>query len=432
MTPEVKKFIEDNICLIENNEFQKMYNIALCKLSCDQIVELDEILLNTDIYKDRYIPFYFSSHRIRQIKCYNVGFGDCFLCKNIADDNAKMLVDCGKHKSKPSSDVIKDICKEFQNVKRTYLILSHLHSDHYSGLEEIFKVQPSLKFNEVYLPNYIANGSLELYAEMIFQAPDSNLGKMARAVLQIPSIFYENLNNGSKIHFLSEGGKVFNYLCAFEALLPRKNNSRRIFNDPALIKEFCEAYKQIIGYEENESGDVVVTINSEQNVSERLKALLAEIPQKELPAIDKKEVDELKKRFKNHHNELSLAFHELYVENEKNVLFLGDAEKKNVQYLAKGKLKGNYCFVKVQHHGTKNYFCNQLPPSKYCVISNGKEKDSWEISGLYDAHYAGKTKLVCINNSNCELLKNGVCCDSKTYHSAMCGSSHFFEEIDII
>ena len=101
---------------------------------------------------------------------------------------------------------------------------------------------------------------------------------------------------------------------------------------------------------------------------------------------------------------------------------MGDAEATDIKQLAdNNKFKNEYCFVKVQHHGTKNHFYNALPTAKYYAIPNGGSRVGWELTTLYDICYGMKTTFVCSNRSNCVLYQHGVPCKSATQNNAICG-----------
>lgn len=419
----IRKIVDENKDLINQGEFDFLFEQILGEHGYQVDEEFFKMCKDAGIGGaniEELKNMYYCNHRIKQIKCYNVGFGDCFLCKDDTDNGAKMLVDCGGEAHKLSA-VATDLMCEYANVSRKYLMLSHLHKDHYDGLHKLFKAQSQLKFNAVYLPNYITNGSLELYASMIFLDPNSDLAREARDVLQIPGILQKNCAPNAKIYFLSEGGKVFNSLCAFETLLPRRHRERLWNEDIEPIREFCERYKKILGYTEDESGSVTVSINVERNVIDLVEEFY-HFANENNERVSESELKKLKKHFKTNRNELSLAFHELGIEDSQNVLFLGDANPTDIKHLAdNNKLKHEYCFVKVQHHGTRNYFYNGLPVSKYYGISNGGGRESWEITDAYDFQYGKCASFVCTNNCNCKKFKNNIICNAHSNMKTQCG-----------
>ncbi|MDD6994944.1 MAG: hypothetical protein SPH68_01015 [Candidatus Borkfalkiaceae bacterium] len=214
---------------------------------------------------------------------------------------------------------------------------------------------------------------------------------------------------------------MFNSLCAFEALLPRRHRERLWNEDIEPIREFCERYKEILGYTEDESGSVTVSINIERNVIDLVEGFY-HFANENNERVSESELKKLKKHFKTNRNELSLAFHELGIEDSQNVLFLGDAKPTDIRHLAdNNKLKHEYCFVKVQHHGTKKHFSDRLPSAKYYALPNGKSKDACELSALYDCKYGRQKIFVCSNNINCELYKNNCNCNAKSKTATQCG-----------
>lgn len=418
------KLIEKHIDKIDRNDFISLFDEIISEHDVKECEKVFNAMVEADIEEaniEEVKKTYYKNHRIKQIKCYNVGFGDCFLCKDNNENGPKMLVDCGKHRSFNNLAVLNDVYDELIMAKQKNLMISHLHQDHYNGVSQLLATHQDLKFDNVYLPNYISNGSLELYASTIFLDPNSDLAREARYVLQIPGILQKNCTPNARIYFLSEGGKAFNSLCVFEALLP-KNNRERLWNENIEpIREFCERYKEILGYVENESGSVTVSINLEESISELVEKFYNQASEK-YERVSKSKINELKKRFKTNRNELSLAFHELGIEDSQNVLFLGDAEPTDIKHLAdNNKLKNEYCFVKVQHHGTKNYFYNKLPKANWFVISNGGNRQSWEITKDYDYQYSKNTNFICTNNCNCEKFKNNIICDAYKKLNTKCG-----------
>ena len=49
MSPEVKNFIEDNISLVDKNNFHEFYSKAFVELSLKQVLELEEVFLTAKV-----------------------------------------------------------------------------------------------------------------------------------------------------------------------------------------------------------------------------------------------------------------------------------------------------------------------------------------------------------------------------------------------
>ena len=431
MSPEVKKFIETYIEDIESGDFQKVFSIARHMLTCAHVLELQSRLCISGICcKSECLSLCQKNHRIHQIKCYNVGFGDCFLCKGENEDSAKMLVDFGGAKN--FKMVKNDLKHEFSSADKRYLMLSHLHKDHYSGLTKVNDGSNVFLFDEIYLSDYIASGGIEFMGEVLLSSQDNILLNLVRSILKIPALLFRYVKDDTKVYLLCQGNVVYNSLCSFEVLLPLKNNKFYLHHRgdlEDLIRSFAKEYIKLLDYSPYSNGEtscIQVYSNNLGEVIDRLIDDLIQKGQERNVSVDEKI---LKERFDNYHNSLSLAFHELSVPDQKNVLFLGDAEPTDIDAIVKsGKVANQYYFVKVQHHGTKNHFYNALPTAQYYAISNGGNRDSWEISALYDAQYGA---LRCINNCNCELAKKGVSCKSKAKTSGECGTNASFISIKI-
>lgn len=366
-----------------------------------------------------------SSNRIHQIKCYNVGFGDCFLCKDNNESHPKMLIDFGARKT--DKEVIKDVIDELSETEIKYLMLSHLHEDHYRGLKNIKAKGENqlLQFDEIYLSDYIASGGIWFMGKVLLSTQNNTLLNFVRAILKIPALLPGYVKNDTKVYLLCQGNIVHNSLCDFEVLLPLNNN--RFYTHhrgdlEELIGTFAQRYINLLNYVPYSNGETSsIQVNSD-NLGEEIDHLIDDLI-REGQGMDVSVNEKmLKEMFDNYHNSLSLAFHELSVPNEQNVLFLGDAEPMDIDALVQnGRFKNQYCFVKVQHHGTKNHFYNALPAAKYYAITNGKSRAGCELTALYDACYGANTTFVCSNSCNCELYKKGAPCNSATINSAICG-----------
>ena len=421
----IKKIIEENAKLIDESNFDEIYSKIINKHHFEECDKVFEIFSKVDIIEDKnsIIRNYHMMNRIRQIKCYNVGFGDCFLCKDKNECGPTMLVDFGGE-TKKLINVTSDLIREFSSSKRKYLMLSHLHRDHYCGLKHL---QRKVVFDEIYLPNYIANYGIEILGEVLLTSTNSALINLVKEMLKIPGLLHDCVNNKTKVHLLLEGGSIHNSLCAFDVLLPLKNsicyNANRVLPNfvSEQIQKFAEAYKRLIGYEESENNDVIVSISND-NLVKDVETLI----NKMLNSRQDNEINfnqsEIKKKFDNYHNALSLAFHQKYVKDDENVLFLGDSVPKDIKYLAdNNKLKNEYYFIKVQHHGTKNYFHNTLPKTIWLAIPNGGNMQSWQITKDYDCKYGNNTNFICTNNCNCEKFKNNIFCDAYKNLDTQCG-----------
>lgn len=421
-----KKIILNNVQIIDENNFVELYDKIISEYDYNEWKDVKDKLKKANVGEGMVGDVeskYYQTHRIKQIKCYNVGFGDCFLCKDGTDNGAKMLVDCGGEARKLSA-VATDLMCEYANVSRKYLMLSHLHKDHYCGLKYL---QDKCDFNEIYLPNYITNYGIEILGAVLLTSTNKTLINLVKEILKIPGLLSNFVTNTTSVKLLVEGDSVCNSLCAFDVLLPLKNKS--YFNIKEFlperigveIEEFSKQYKFLVGYNESEEYNCTISIHNDSLVN-RIEQLIEQVVGLRNDVDLHINQSELKKIFKRYHNALSLAFHEKYVKEYENVLFLGDAEPTDIRHLTdNNKLMNEYCFVKVQHHGTRNYFYNGLPVSKYYAISNGGGRESWEITDAYDFQYGKCASFVCTNNCNCKKFKNNIICNAHSNMKTQCG-----------
>lgn len=434
MSPEVECFLQKKkiLELIDQEDFLKLCDITLKQYDYSKWLEILQTFREADVEGDfeSIMPYNCDLHRIKKIKCYNVAFGDCFLCKN-EDYNSVMLVDCGTYPTFNNPSVVNDICQEMKERREKNIMISHLHRDHYNGIADLFINDPTLKINNLYLPNYISNGSLEILAEVIFADKHSALAKAVREILMIPGLFSRHFENGAKIHFLSENGLIKNKVCRISVLLPRKNLvKQKAILDNSKIEAFCKEYVKIFRNTEDAEGRITVSVSLDLDYGERISQLISEyLENNEETNLSKDELEKIKNRFNTRLNSLSLAFDEWYTCEAHNVLFLGDAVCNDIEYVCNTHANNSYKFIKVSHHGTRNYFYKELPQADYYAISNGASKDSWEISTRYDCRYGRNTCFICSNNKNCELHKNGCSCNSVHYNRAICGFPLFHEII---
>ncbi len=431
----IKKIIEKKIDLIELGSFYSLFEQIIREYDyqvCKEFFEiLDKAKIKVDVESIK--SSYYLMNRIKQIKCYNIGFGDCFLCKDGTDNCSKMLVDFGARKT--DNAVINNLANELSATDKKYLMLSHLHIDHYRGFSHVNVTDiQHFNFDEIYIPNYITNNGLEFLGEVLLSSNSISLLEQVKTLLKIPLLFPKYVKKDAKIFLLREGNRIYNSLCAFEVLLPQRQSVSYILNPQTeqIVRNFADAYRNLLGYIEEGEEFATIRVYSEM-IEKEFDGLIERLLERKLDINITMNERKLKKRFDGFHNSLSLAFHESLVDDCRNVLFLGDAESTDVKYLAdSNKLKNEYCFVKVQHHGTRDYFYNGLPVSKYYGISNGGSREGWESSALYDVHYGDKSTLICTNNCNCELTRKGVHCKSKTKVSAKCGTNALFRIVDIL
>lgn len=420
----IKTIIKENIDLIEQGAFDSLFERIIREYTyqtCKEIFDIfDSAGIKVELETIRRRRY--QMNRIKQIKCYNVGFGDCFLCKDGTDERPKMLVDFGARKA--DNAVINNVAVELSKTVKKYLMLSHLHEDHYRGFRHVNATAiQHFNFDEIYIPNYITNNGIEFLGEVLLSTNSTSLLEQVKTLLKIPLLFPKYVKKDTKIFLLREGNRIYNSLCAFEVLLPQRQSISLILNPQTeqIVRNFADDYRNLLGYIEEGEEFATIRVYSE-TLEEEFDSIIEKLLERKLEFNIITDERKLKKRFDGYHNSLSLAFDELFIENAQNVLFLGDAERNDVEYLAdNNKLKEEYCFIKVQHHGTKSHFYHNLPFAKYYAISNGARRADREISGLYDHHYGKTGAFICTNNTNCEICRCRCICTENCNRATQCG-----------
>lgn len=370
--------------------------------------------------------------RIEKISVYNVGFGDCCLCEN---EEALMLVDCGAKKNNTFfADTINKLDAKFtsEENKERYMVLTHLHEDHYSGIKSL---DSTIKFDKIYLPNYVSKTSLRILGAALIESSSNRIIKQVINILKKPQLFSKRIDPNSKINLLAEEDYFVNRLGKFDVLLPLKsdiymdihteneierlaNIEKQLFaNHEEVLSDFAYRYWQIVRYNESEN---TLTISEDLDQINGLITELMEYNDKQNNTKGSIDIDKIYQRL---HNRLSLAFQDKYDDTTKHLLFLGDAEKSRIHKVIKsGRLHESYEFIKVQHHGTKSYFTNKLPVSKYYSISNGLINYNWNIDERYDDIYSSNTNsnIICTNSSNCMKRMKGANCTLRTKADSYC------------
>lgn len=343
-------------------------------------------------------------NRIEEVEMFDVRFGDCFVCSN--KYRAAMLVDCG------STIASAAVSKKLSMFYHKYLMISHFHNDHISGISQLANVH----FNEVYLPNIIDPCIIGLsFATLLISRKTSPLHQLAlNLLLTIPNIV-SCLTYKSKIVFFKRGDVYCNRLDSFRILWPsfEDNKARTIlgqlenYDRRELLQRAYAAAREYFGILEDNltSSDGVEIIEITDNNQGQLSSLSSIVESFISRQDGELSVSKsLKNSISDWQNEISLCFDNFTDYNrQNNVLFLGDLpkdifENKLVPYNDIPLLPA-YRAIKVPHHGTKNYFTDLLPPSDYLLISNGKARKGWEISVYYGLCY--RTRAICCTNYHC-------------------------------
>ena len=279
-----------------------------------------------------------------------------------------------------------------------------------------------------------------LLGAVLLHQPSEQLVELARAILSIPKLLNGFVADHTKVYFLSAGSTISNSLCSLRVLLPAQQHHNFEESLPPLEQErlwqFYRDYISILGYEEGRD-EVAFATFGRDTLPQEIDALIdGFLDETNRYTNNTKETERggqfkesnlekaLREQFKRYHNSMSLAFHQLGVADEENVLFLGDAVSKDIEELhAVSWLKQRYCFVKVQHHGTKSHFVSNLPQATYFAFSNGGAYSSKSISCLYNCQYGPRTSFICSNDSNCDMAQSNCICYAQKHSCTKCSFS---------
>ena len=373
---------------------------------------------------------------IKSIYVFNVGYGDCAILSN--SDNCAMLVDCGSTYKKKSSNVIglnstqiyvDDVAEKVEEIMmkfdKKYLLISHLHNDHFNCLQ-YFK---NIVFDEVYLPNYLDNNYLDITFAEILLCKEKRRNNLI-ALLNIPHLLgkHKLINNNTRIKFVNANDKIYNDLGTFEILAPQKkkykfNNNicgllrkNETINDLKLkyLNQFVEAdNKDFYSFKNNQDMYNLIYTKTLNNNFDQINLI-------------KKYEKEIKSYYYKLHNDLSIVFHNIYNDNYK-VLFCGDSKTSNLKKI--NKYHEKYKVIKVSHHGTEDYYFEYLPKTDYLIINNTKYRNYKKISKKYDDMYGSDSILICTDNNNCEKICNNISCNCVMNKKAICKIKKYYEVI---
>ncbi len=368
---------------------------------------------------------------INSIDVYNVLFGDCLY---LHLDQRGVLVDCGSTRKSVYADLVID--DVLNNNEEMSLVVTHFHKDHYSLIQRFsdkcfFDKRFSHKrFSEVFVPDFFSRNSIrvQMYV-LLLSAVGSNIYKNALAMLTLIPKIITSVKADALINFVKKGDKIH----SMPVLWPDPNEEtikgleekmenlfrsyrRKTANDANdVVGQIIEDFKIYYNdhYNDNPTGND--SQNSHQVSAEKI--LMKDPVEAAQKAMEKR--DELgipkegildrktKKAVLSIQNSSSIVFHN--TEGDNTALFLGDVDKKNYEKHVRPEVKKQYRYIKVAHHGTRDYYTGELPASSYLIISNGGWKSA-PISCMYKNRYR-KVLFVCTNNNYCEYrqsLPNGV------------------------
>lgn len=384
---------------------------------------------------------------LQNIDIYNVKFGDCFILENADNthNSNKMLVDFGSVQ-KIRQSVINGVNYALTTAKSKYLMVTHFHSDHYKGIKELNK---NIIFDEIYLPNYFSKDIVKLQFTLLSVLSESHPAyQIAYNLLSVIPDLFRHLNYKTQIVFVKRGECIYNNVDSFRILWPNVNSfddkAKQLYDELinyyninieklSYIEELTEEYFSLVpDSREWEGNSCVLQFEGFELRSERFQQMKTEIDNisigKEKPK--KRLKNSLSKEISSYQNRVCICFDNGFENNilhNKCVLFLSDICSEHLQEIIESKddtqlaLLNCYNTIKVPHHGTKDYFVENLPLSSHMVVPNGYAKiNSWKITALYGWHYKNR-KFICADYSACDYSLAKCECDAYKCNSCMCG-----------
>ncbi|MDE5896856.1 MAG: hypothetical protein K2H43_03455 [Clostridia bacterium] len=373
------------------------------------------------------------------IRIFNVNFGDCFLLE--CGENAKMLVDYGSS-TRLSPAVTTQVNAKLLHAKHLYLTLTHFHKDHYSGIQ---KLGGFVQFDEVYLPNFFSKEHFRLQFALLFAlSPTHESAVIAKNLLSVIPDLQTHLRSDSAICYVNRGDTILNRTGNYRILWPQLPDSdaeaQRLYRELRpylesdesilLVNRAADHYFEALSRTYEDDGGIR-RLAAESIDFERIREVLYSFASsKKRFQPPKRLTRKLSKAISDYQNSICLCFDTDHgnscSNNGKPALFLSDIDPANYKIIAAGKdglkLADVYSAIKVPHHGTKNYYINDLPESDFLIISNGKSAHSgWEISPLYGLRYIGR-ELLCTNYKDaCGYEPTGKQCFACDHNYCTCG-----------
>lgn len=360
------------------------------------------------------------AEKMRELLMMNVGFGDCFI---LSEENDGMLIDFGSIQS-IHTRLVSDVESQILNKNIRRCLLTHFHSDHYKGINELANL-PSMKnrFSEIILPNIYFNQAAFRIQLFRLIALSKYGGAWLDAYNYVSSKvrFQQLLVAGGHFHYVAESAQFRIGKTEYTVLAPSRTDLIKLGEmellqyvdewlngrDDKAQDEIRQLYREIIQATfQTMKFDDAREFTAEKFVERKdwdidLESLLQKIEQfselkLSIPIDKQKKLDGLQRSFSYDWNRLSIVFKA----NDDSLLMTGDMKKRVWDGVVRHYCRNHIAVFKVPHHGTKDYFCWDFPQDSQYLISNGQCK-GWDISALYPLYYCS-SKFSCTNSSECE------------------------------
>ncbi len=360
-----------------------------------------------------------------------VNFGETILYE---DGAHKLLVDCGAKFGEKGKLAYNRVKNEIDD--KTQLLITHFDEDHYNGIIQIPDTQ---KFEKIYLPLYIFKDkkleSIEdVFIDVIKTWTYSIVIGQPKKINALHSLFMklpQLVNSVRDICCVGNGDSFLLEAETIDVLWPEKNFKvkRRMHADEVLERlrdniagnQNVELFEEFVSladdyvntllniyrfYCVNGQRDNAPYMSSERynEESEKLNDIFAKISgyrfEFNLNVSERKRLTTILSNNIKNMNECSVVF-----EVKGEIIAFGDISERIIKYMKKCNIMScdKYKIVKVQHHGTKRYWSDELPAAKVYLISNSGEKNqNWSIDERYGLNYAEKVACTNDNDSRCE------------------------------
>lgn len=390
-----------------------------------------------------------------ELKMINVGFGDCFIFFD-GSNRVSFMVDFGSRGFKNSN--FTDIDQLAEHIKSTYLdlnnrnyaLITHFHSDHYSGFKYLSKHYSNI-FDTLYVP-YLC-------------IEDSSCHKIV--LLELAIYYYLLLNKGSytwqvsdnilnHIKMVTKLAKNNNVICLsswdnfscsdreYEVIWPDKEMNfgnklieyikqlNTLTND---LEDFNELKNKII--ENMKKWYVHASVNKDSSINtDQINEIVRNQDQylEELNKLrdkysgllaDKDIYNSVRyystRLFSRSNNSASIVFQDKIATRSSicrddeiaasadlgnMILMTGDIESNIIdQYLVDRFSSEKYYVLKAPHHGTQGHYSSNLPKSQNILISTGPRKGYSKICTQYMEHNDVNGTRACTNGHiYCEII----------------------------
>lgn len=372
-----------------------------------------------------------------KISMYEVNFGEAIIYQEGIE---KILVDCGA-KFRPRGGMAYDRIRN-EIDENTSLMITHFDEDHYNGICEI---PDGFRFKEILLPLYLYDekelsdtmevfeDTLYVWTYLIAVRKKKKISSLHKFFLKLPKLVH-SIDN---IKCVGEGDVFYIGGSRFDVLWPQKECSiknKRYKDEVELIlrelaqdedgmdlfinkadqyvKSFVKLYQILASngrenqYSENNSIEFfyneLASLNQEYEdlINMQMNIKIDQKSKRKMEAVNSVKIRSM--------NECSIVF-----ESGEDVIAFGDVSPRIINYLKKSKkiTEKDYRVVKVQHHGTKSYWSDNLPNAeKYLVSNSGEANVNWLIDKRYGEKYP--KQMVCTNNygDRCEFWNSGRTC----------------------